>query len=235
MSDQLKTIRLYGHLGRRFQREYRFAVGSVQEAIRALGSQVPGFMEALSVGHYRIMVGQEAQTMETLSHPVGRTETIRIVPVVEGAFGDDAINILVGAAVVAMTWGAGGGLLGTWIGASAAGYVGSLGMAMVLGGVASMLANPPQVGQQGPSGPADTPSYAFGSPTVTVGQGRPVPLGYGEMEVGGAIISAGIVSEAYQHGGFGGACPPDINGKDSGTITGNGDSIPWMAAIQPAS
>lgn len=235
MSDQLRTIRLYGHLGRRFQREYRFAVGSVAEAVRALCSQVEGFAAALSACNVQILVGQDAQVMETLENPVSGRETIRFVPVVEGAFDGDIGKILIGAAVVALTWGAGGGFLGGYIGATAAGMVGSLGMAMVLGGVASMLANPPRVGQNGGNGPADTPSYSFGSPTVTVGQGRPVPLGYGELEVGGAIVSAGIVSESYQHGGFGGACPPDGSGKDSGTMTGNGDSAPWMAAIEPAS
>lgn len=230
----MKTrIILYGHLRARFGREFSFAIGSVAEGIRALCSQVQGFEPALAQGSYKVLVGQEAQTLDALDNPVSSREVIKLVPVVEGAHGDVG-QILLGAALIWATAGWGWAFAAGSFGAAAMSAVSSIGWALVLGGVASMLASPPQVGQAGQSGPADMPSYAFGSPTVTVGQGRPVPLGYGEMEVGGAVVSAGIVSEAYQKGGFGGLCPPDGSGNDSGTMTGNGDSTPWMAAIQPA-
>ncbi|HHH1307693.1 TPA: tail assembly protein, partial [Yersinia enterocolitica] len=37
--------------------------------------------------------------------------------------------------------------------------------------------------------------YAFGGPVNTVAQGNPIPIGYGERIIGGAIISAGIYTE----------------------------------------
>lgn len=225
----LTRIELYGHLRKRFGRRFMLAVGSPAEAIRALCFQVQGFrawVEAHSEPGYRVIVGTEPATMDTLGNPVGGGEVIKIIPVVGGAHGDVG-QILLGAALIyASTFIPGAWALGSMSVASA---VSSIGFAMVLGGVASMLATPPQVGQNGSNGPSDMPSYSFGSPTVTIGQGRPVPLLYGQVRVGGAIVSAGIVSEGYQPGGFGGVCP-----TDDGTITGNGDSTPWVAAIAAA-
>ncbi len=65
-------------------------------------------------------------------------------------------------------------------------FLTNLGITMVLGGVAQMLAVAPKINNN--SGAPDSPVYSFGSPTVTIGQGRPVPLFYGgPLEVGGAI------------------------------------------------
>ncbi len=214
----MKTIRLYGHLRKRFGKEFRMDVGSVAEAIRALCSQVKGFQQHLTLHDkpgYRILVGGEFCPPESLGNPVGSMEVIKIVPLVAGAH-DGLGQFYLGSAIAA---------LGVITGQA---WLVSIGVAMALGGVSQMLATPPKVGAT-TNGPSDMPSYSFGSPTVTIGQGRPVPLLYGQVRVGGAIVSAGIVSEGYQPGGFGGACP-----TDDGTITGNGDSAPWVAAIAAA-
>jgi len=42
--EKLRTIRLYGPLGTRFGREFRLAVDSPAEAVRALCVLLPGFM-----------------------------------------------------------------------------------------------------------------------------------------------------------------------------------------------
>ncbi|PZA23441.1 phage tail protein, partial [Enterobacter hormaechei] len=43
--------------------------------------------------------------------------------------------------------------------------------------------------------PDNKPSYAFGGSVNTLAMGNPVALLYGVREIGGAIISAGIVAE----------------------------------------
>ena len=43
MSEQLREIRLYGHLGKKFGRIHRFAVESAQEAIMAMCMVLDGF------------------------------------------------------------------------------------------------------------------------------------------------------------------------------------------------
>lgn len=216
----LSDVRFYGHLRKRFGKGHAFAVGSTGEAIRACCSQFPGFkayVEAHSEPGYRILVEEEPQTLDTLGNPVSGGSVIKIVPVVAGA--SDGVQVIVGAALIAASFIPGNPFAAQTM---------ALGISMVLGGVAQMLAPSPAVGAIGSNGPSDMPSYSFGSPTVTIGQGRPVPLGYGEIRVGGAIVSAGIVSEGYQHGGFGGAANSDL-----GTLSGNGDTIPWVAAIGP--
>lgn len=222
-----KDVRLYGHLGKRFGKRFRLDVGSVGETFRALDSQLPGFAAYVAAnGSYRVLVGKDACTLDTLGDPVGSMEVIKIVPVVAGAHGDLG-QILLGAALIAVAWWNPLGwstVAGSW-GAAGLGAMSSIGMAMVLGGVAGLLAAPPRT----PTSGSDTPSYSFGSPTATVGQGNPVPLFYGgPLRVGGAVVSAGIVSEDYQSKGFGGAATDDL-----GNWSGNGDSIPWCAAVAP--
>jgi predicted phage tail protein len=67
----------------------------------------------------------------------------------------------------------------------------SVGTSMILGGVAQMIA--PTAKAQDPSErPENQPSYVFNGAVNTTAQGHPVPVGYGRLIVGSAVISAGI-------------------------------------------
>ena len=70
----------------------------------------------------------------------------------------------------------------------------SAGIGMMAGGIYQMLSPQPK-GLQGRDDPDNKPSYAFGGSVNTLAMGNPVALLYGEREIGGAIISAGIVAE----------------------------------------
>lgn len=48
MIERIRTVRLYGWLGRAFGREHRLAVASPAEAVRALCALLPGFEKALA-------------------------------------------------------------------------------------------------------------------------------------------------------------------------------------------
>ncbi len=84
--------------------------------------------------------------------------------------------------------------------ASAYGFAGvgapmmKLGAVMALGGVVQMLA-PQQVGQSSRDDANNAASYNFNGAVNTTAQGNPVPILYGRMIVGSAVISAGIYSE----------------------------------------
>jgi predicted phage tail protein len=69
-----------------------------------------------------------------------------------------------------------------------------VGIAMVAGGVMQML-SPQAKGLGTQDSPNNRPSYSFNGPVNTSVQGNPVPLLYGRMTVGSAVISAGIYSE----------------------------------------
>ena len=67
------------------------------------------------------------------------------------------------------------------------------GAAMVLGGIASMLAPTPVLPDT-----ADKPTnYAFDGAANTARQGYAIPVAYGQLLIGGAVISSGVSPEDY--------------------------------------
>ena len=73
--------------------------------------------------------------------------------------------------------------------ATIATYVGT---SLVIAGASQMLTPTPPTP---PEAPENKPSYVFNGAVNTTAQGYPVPIGYGRMIVGSAVISAGIVAE----------------------------------------
>ncbi|WP_338494306.1 hypothetical protein VRB23_07085 [Erwinia aphidicola] len=69
---------------------------------------------------------------------------------------------------------------------------------MALGGVVQMLTPQPSYNIGASSSTDNKPNYAFGSPVNTVAMGYPVPVLYGQREIGGAIISAGSFTSDQQ-------------------------------------
>lgn len=201
----MKTIRLYGHLGARFGRVFRLDVASPAEAVRALLMQLPGFRDALlaseGAGGYRVIAGRAARDTDTLRDPCGERESIRVVPVLCGAGKKGIGQILLGAALVAFgvwTGGAGMSFSAAWAkgGLEFAGMLAAnVGMSLVMGGVAQMLAGAPSNSGTSVERPENRPSYAFDGPVNTAAQGNPVPICYGRAIVGSQVISAGMSVE----------------------------------------
>jgi predicted phage tail protein len=146
--------------------------------------------EQRGVGYRVINARTVVAELDHLHHPTGERGEVRIVPVLTGAksaFG----QILLGAALIAASFffpPAAGAFLAA---ASKAAF--SVGVSLVLGGVAQMLTPTPK--NQGPQErPENRPSYQFNGPVNTTAQGQPVPIGYGRLVVGSAVISAGITA-----------------------------------------
>jgi predicted phage tail protein len=194
-------VLLYGHLGKRFGRRHEYDVRNPAEAVRALSATLDGF-RAYLIEHsrpgYRVLVGKEPRTLETIAHPAD--EAIKIVPVTAGA-GRGIGSIILGVALMAvapylggassfaMAWEVGGGAL--------AGYLATnIGISLVLSGVSQMLAPTPKTAGT-PDRPENKPSVAFDGPVNTAAQGNPVPVCYGRLIVGSQVISAGLVAEEY--------------------------------------
>jgi hypothetical protein len=105
------------------------------------------------------------------------------------------------AIITIVTWGAGTApaLAGfaTWDAALATTlYIGAaLGVALVLSGVASMIAGTPKTlstDSQAAQEADKLASYQFSGPVNAAGQGNPVPVVYGELIVGSQVVSMGI-------------------------------------------
>lgn len=182
----VRTVRLYGVLGARFGREFRLAVTSPREAMRALAAQLPGLRRFLETSRergltYAVFVGRRNMPEAELDFGAGAAD-IRIAPVMAGSKKGGLFQVVLGAVLVGV---------GVMTGNPALIAVGG---GMMVGGVASMLA-PQAQGLNTQEQAENTPSYAFGGAVTTVAQGNPVGLGYGRRLIGGALISGGIYAE----------------------------------------
>ncbi len=179
----MKTIRLYGDMGRQFGREYCMDVKTPAEAVRALCSQVKGFrayLHAHAQSAFKVFVGGR-NACDGLSHPSSDKEIIRIAPTIQGA--GAAGRIVLGVVLIAV------GLV--YENPSLV----SLGASMVLGGVVEMLSPTPKIKTGVEAEKTENkPSYNFNGPVNTVAQGHPVPLAYGKIMTGSAVISAGMIT-----------------------------------------
>lgn len=200
MNDRTRLVRLYGWLGTRFGREHRLAVASPAEAVRALCALLPGFEKALADSERRgvrfaCFAGRRNLYEDELRHPVGG-DAIRIAPILAGAKNGGLFQTVLGAVLIAAAAWYSGGLVAAFQAGGLVQATASLGLSMMLGGVAQML-SPQQRLLSAKDGPENGASYNFNGPVNTTAQGNPVPLLYGEMFVGSATISAGIYSEDH--------------------------------------
>lgn len=189
----MRTILLLGELGKRFGRRHEIDVRSPAEAIRALSANFPDFAGFVAksternVG-YRILSGRDDVNLEQLHDPAARR--ITIAPVIMGAGGGSPIGqILLGGALIAASFIP--GLQGiALIGQMTLAQVAfGIGVSLALGGVSQLISPPPKA--EGPQ-EQTPPSYVFDGAVNTQAQGQPVPIGYGRMIVGSAVISAGL-------------------------------------------
>lgn len=193
---RLTTIRLYGALGARFGRVHKMAVQTSAEAVKALCVNFDGLEEYLRNAQqngmtFAVFRGKRNIGIEDYKELSG-TSDIRIAPIMEGSKKAGVFQTILGAVMIvagiAISYFSAGTL--SAFGASlAAGGVG-----MMAGGIYQMLSPQPK-GLQGRDDPDNKPSYAFGGSVNTLAMGNPVAVLYGEREIGGAIISAGVISE----------------------------------------
>ena len=205
MSDQLRTIRLYGYLGAQFGRVHRLAVASCAEAVQALCVLLPGFERELMTSKdrgvaYACFLGRRNLADDQLFDLAGQ-EDIRIAPMVQGAKRGGLFTLVLGAALFFaapyLVNPATAGLLGEGGAMAFAAGAGSMGKLLMLSGVTQLL-SPQQKGLSTADGPDNGASYNFNGPVNTSAQGNPVPLLYGELIIGSAAISAGIFAEDQQ-------------------------------------
>jgi len=213
----LKKVILYGELADKFGKEWSLDINSPGEAFRALDVNNIGFRQFVASSEergvgYRVMVGKSyINDYSELGHPSGRQE-IKVIPVVLGAGrASKAIGmILLGALLIWQPWAAPeaiGALTaeqaaaqltlnasGTFMSTSTYSAMAmKLGGALLLGGIASLLSPTPEL----PDGDKPT-NYAFDGATNTARQGYAIPVCYGQLLVGGTVISSGVSPEDYR-------------------------------------
>ena len=186
----LRTVRLYGKLGTKFGRIHRLAVSTAAEAIRALCAIKPGFERELMTSRdrgitYAVFLGKKNLKQEQLIEDAEERD-IRIAPILQGAGLEGIFQVIFGIVLIIVS------IYCPPLAAIATELM-QMGAFMIVGGIVQMLAPQPK-GLSARNSPNNGASYTFNGPVNTTAQGEPVPLGYGRMIVGSAVISAGIYS-----------------------------------------
>lgn len=203
-SCDIRKIRLKGELGKRFGKVHKLAVKTPAEAIRALCVLKRGFKEFLleSEKHgivYRFLVQREELTTSSDEFQMwyGAQAEFHLIPIIRGSKRGGLFQLIAGAAMIGLAfwnplgWATIGG---TGFLSSAATLPLTIGASLVLGGISQLLVPVPKV--SGPQErPENKPSYLFNGAVNTTEQGQPIPLLYGELIVGSAVVSAGLTDK----------------------------------------
>ena len=206
------TIRLLGEAGRRFGRQFKLAVKTPAEAVRALCVQIPGLREYFlqssenGIAWRAITEHPEGLDEEQLLWPLSKRFVLAPIPVGKGGVG----KIIAGVAIVVFSIvTVGAGVLGLGLGFSAgtAISIGAVGASLIFGGVAQLLTPTPVMpnvsgGPGGFGGSGATSgrsreeqgrSYTFDKSNANTQQGEVVPVLYGERIIGSLpVLSFGL-------------------------------------------
>ena len=196
----MKVVKVYGALRELLGKtRFEFVADTPAQAMRALLVNFPELQQWLIDSEkngvaYRVTVGKQKihnDDVSGLFSPWSEREVFSITPVMTGAGGGTG-SILLGIGLIAASIFIPGSavIFGTTFGKISL-SVGLLGGSLLLGGVAQLLSPVPK-----PPGPAEAPtqleSNSFSGVVNTSRQGVPVPIAYGRVFVGSAVISSGL-------------------------------------------
>lgn len=210
----LRTVKVYGHLAEHCgQSVFEALVRVPADAIKFLLCNFPELRSLMRDGYYKVAVGkfdlQLADHPEQLHFPLADADVVKVIPVVSGAGGRGLGSVLLGAALIGGAILSGGASLGLTgfasnaiVGVSSSSFLttaavatvaGNIGLALTLGGIATMLTpvpKQPELGEADPSG-----GFAFSGLQNVSQEGIPVPVVYGEMIVGSVVLSTGLIAD----------------------------------------
>jgi len=218
----MKVVKVYGALRKRLgQCRFEFDVATPAQAIKALCVNFPGLDKWLIDSEqdgvaYRVAVSKEKATEENIAPllmPFSDKEVFSITPVVAGA-GRGIGSILVGAALIAVAianpavgFGLGGaagfgagavaGATTATFGASLAALGGTIGIGLVLTGIAQVISPQPSLDSTIDES-VQLESFTFSNVVNTSRQGMPCPIAYGRLFVGSAVLSSGLDVDQVQ-------------------------------------
>ena len=185
------NVRFYGSL-KQFGSEFRLDCQTTAEIVQALTSQIPKLRQFIQQGLFTVRVGRDyfdnRYLEQGLSHKLKDDVTVHFTPVLKGSKRGGLFGVIAGVAIIAgaIALGPLAGIIST----NAAWIVGSVGAALLLGGVAQMLTKMPEM-KMGTE-KEKKQSTAFSNLSNMTAQGKPMPLAYGRIRVGSLIISQGV-------------------------------------------
>ena len=230
----MQLVLLAGELGEKYGKQHEYYnLQTPADAIKLLCINYPSVEEDMMQAHhngvgYKVIQGGAAMGYDELMLPFG-SKPLLVVPVISGAGGGSTTQYCLVLAWLLLPlslgwiiwissirrgwfWSCVGGYScnGYWRLSAAAG--GNIGVALILGGTASLLSPQPQLANAGAnrirgegtrvrgSGPDGVTrgamgheNYAFTGPANTVGTGATVPVIYGRVIAGSHLLAANLV------------------------------------------
>lgn len=208
-ASDLRKVHLYGHLRKHCGRSVvTLAVRSLDEAVRALNANFPGFAAAMREGRYRLVVGKldrgTVLTEEAVKNHSPLAEgSIHIVPQAVGA--KNFLQAVLGAIILTAAFvfappagflTSGSSILGANMGASALFGLTTFGNLALIGGGLLLAGLFTPKADFNNKEKADSRSTFFSNGAVNqVEEGATLPLIYGEVVAGSVVINAGLAAE----------------------------------------
>ena len=203
----LRKIKLYGELANFVgHKEFEVKADTLSHAVSFLVNNFEGIEKYMNPKYYQVKVGNYAIDETEINHPIGQQD-IHFVPVIQGAGGNTG-KILLGAALIAISFGA-GGIINNPLTIGGKGFFGiasagmgakvsfGIGAGLLLTGVSDMLFPLPKVpdfkSEQDPR-----ISFGFGGTQNTSRAGTPVPICFGEIITGSVVISGAVDTQQVQ-------------------------------------
>ena len=206
----LRKLKLYGELAEFVgHKEFEIQVDSLGKAVSFLVNNFPQIEKYMNPQYYQVKVGNYAVNEEELYYPIGQQD-IHIVPVISGAGRGGLGKVLLGAALIGLSFvsfGGAPGLASAFKGGFTAAKFAKVGLisksflylgaSLVLSGVSEMLFPLPKPkefnSEQDPQ-----LSYSFSGTQNTSRAGTPVPIVYGEIVTGSVVISGAVDTQQVQ-------------------------------------
>jgi len=207
-----RNIYLKGRMGKLFGEHHRLNCKTVQEAMHAIDTMKGGVRQYLmdcteNNVKFTVQKGEEFLTNQTAGIELAKDDII-ITPVPSGAAKDGMKELIIGVLLIII--GLSMGDPGTM--SKGAQMLVTVGTQLALNGIVKLMTDEPESLDE-------QESTLFNGPINNTKSGIPVPLAYGRMEVGGAVINFGFTdyritgNQGYQF---------VSKGTSSGTGTGGG-------------
>jgi predicted phage tail protein len=185
----MKTIILGGLLGERFGTTWNLDVKNAKEACYAIAQMLPAFDKFMREAHqegieFAVYHGRDNNIGYEELDIVTSAKEIFIDPVIGGSK-EGVLQAVIGAVLVVA------GIVVNVVAPGSGTPLIYAGVAMLAGGVAMMLMPPMDATDQNQDG--NKPNKGFGGAVTTVASGVPVPILYGERDVGGFFISGEFI------------------------------------------
>ena len=207
-----RNIYLKGRMGKLFGEKHRLNCKTVQEAMHAIDTMKGGLRQYLmdcteNNVKFTVQKGEEFLTNQTAGIELAKDDII-ITPVPSGAAKDGMKELIIGILliIIGLSTGDTGSL------SKGAQMLVTVGTQLALNGIVKLMTDEPESLDE-------QESTLFNGPINNTKSGIPVPLAYGRMEVGGAVINFGFTdyritgNQGYQF---------VSKGTSSGTGTGGG-------------